>query len=1277
MKISFFKFRQRYVAIIALLMLSISVLATDLNWNFSFSTSDIVFSQSGGYTVISLVDGAQPRDAIGAPAIPSKYVNILLPDGATDVSVTATGNLVPLASDVMPWPVQRIAPKSKKQPPFTAPDSVAYASANPWPAVAATYEGVHEMQGSTFVSVRLNPIVYIGSEKTLYYRPSITVTVSYTAPDPSTIRKGPKKNLATEMVNALVVNPEPTTTVAPRSNSRDANTVDYLIITSSALSSGFQSLADYRASAIGGAYSTKVVTIEDIKSSYSGDDTQMKIRNCITDYYNNHGTTYVVLGGDDTIVPDRDTYNNVDNETYESHMPTDLYYSDLTGTWKATGNSNYGVKAANVDMSPEVIVGRIPIRNATQLSGYIAKVQAFEADSTTYTRNSIILGGPAAWCRYYGNKRPSDDVTGDGHKGFRDSHDYVSDSEMWLRRLYRDGIKPLWDNVESPTSRTVNLASDAITSWDTSKCGDKKLTASNLKTWLDNGYTHLMFSGHGFPQGWGMEGYNDAEYSTTQAAGQKNLVAFVYTDACLTGAFDCDGIGKSGTITVDVNTREEYSYTSEPCLGEAFIRNANGGALVHMGCARYGWGEADLLDTDPQTTDKDGYYTKATASNTSNGGPSTVYAYKFYNRLYEEDAISSNRTIGQAFAMSKADMISQCADYGCERWIQFGLNYLGDPAIALYPRNIVIEPSAPVWSEFPADINVFVDDDYELNINSYISGYPKPEITMTSSDYEEATFDASTGKFSFSPKETGTYNFTFSASNSEGSVDVTLTITVKTPPVTVPSLSVTEEDITSEAASVYWTKCDDVTEYTIQLATDELFSTGSAGELFTIVENAANSNTAPEDWTYDIDSRSNSYLILTQGNSVVTEAFDASRFDKLSLSLYMRTYGGTSNPNITVQYSTDNGDTWSESLGTLSASNSTMAQQTLDISSAAGNSSVRLRIASTSASKTGVGIKDIIVGGANTTGGSVVITTNVNDTTYIFTDLTPSTTYYARVKGGADWSNIVSFTTSGAQMMILTSDGDNTEAINAAATEGGKYDVTLQGRTLRKDGDWNTLCLPFNIPISGSVLDGDNVDVRTLSNAWFVGGYLVLDFTTPGSVTEIEAGVPYIVRWDGDGTNNLTEADLVFRGVTIDNTLNDETFILDDTNEKSLTFRGTYKQIELTTADPSILFFGQDNTLYNPQIDLTDTDNPKYPSLEALSAYFQLDGVITGEGSGSNVIRNIVICFGEETTTDLSNIVSQKDEKNKCWYTIDGRRLSRKPTQKGVYIVNGKKVVIK
>ena len=29
------------------------------------------------------------------------------------------------------------------------------------------------------------------------------------------------------------------------------------------------------------------------------------------------------------------------------------------------------------------------------------------------------------------------------------------------------------------------------------------------------------------------------------------------------------------------------------------------------------------------------------------------------------------------------------------------------------------------------------------------------------------------------------------------------------------------------------------------------------------------------------------------------------------------------------------------------------------------------------------------------------------------------------------------------------------------------------------------------------------------------------------------------------------------------------------------------------------------------------------------------------------------------------------------WYTIDGRRVGGKPTQKGLYIINGEKVVIK
>ncbi len=846
-------------------------LASELTWDFIFAPSDVSLDPVGEYTLVSLADGANPRDAIGAPAIPAKFANILLPDGATDVSVAATGDLVLLASDITPYPVQRVAPKSKPLPPFTAPDADAYASADPWPSAVATFEGVHEMQGSTFVSVRVNPLVYVASEKALYYRPIVSVTVSYATPSvaPRSSRSVSQNALATEMVNALVVNPEAAdspSAVRRRAAAR-ASTVDYLIITSSGLSSAFQNLADYRASAAGGAFKTLVVTTNDIASSYSGDDIQMKIRNCISNYVKNSGTTYVVLGGDDKAVPDRDCYAYVSDEpAYEYHMPTDLYYSDLTGTWKSSGNTNFGVVKANVDMSPDVIVGRIPVRTAAQLSGYLAKVQAFEAD-TSHTRNSIIMGGPAAWGRYYGNKRPSDNVTGDGHAAFRASNrTYVSDSEMWNRRLFRDGIKPYWQSAES--SITMKIACDSITSWDSSTCGDKVLSASNLKTWLNNGYTHFMFSGHGYPQGWGMEA-ND-NYSSTQAASQTGLVAFVYTDACLTGAFDDDGIGGAGTITVDAST-DPYKYTSEPCLGEAFIRNADGGALVHMGCARYGWGSADYQNSD--TDEKyDGCYTNWTASNTSDGGPSTVYAYKFYKRLYESAAVNSNRTVGAAFAMSKADMISQCSSDGCERWIQYGLNYLGDPAITLYPR--VIPDAAPVFDSSTAVTNGYKNEAIYFDFSELLTaGSPAPTYTVSTS-VSSSLYEWADGLLAFTPSTTGTYTFTCTASNSSGTATCTLTVTVTEPPPATPEVPSTPPAAATTSFTAAWSAVADAASYKlyVQQKVAPATSARAAGDTILLSEdftafNSSSYSTTLASQTVDSGTWSYESVMMTPGGA--------------------------------------------------------------------------------------------------------------------------------------------------------------------------------------------------------------------------------------------------------------------------------------------------------------------------------------------------------------------------------------------------------------------------
>ena len=76
-------------------------------------------------------------------------------------------------------------------------------------------------------------------------------------------------------------------------------------------------------------------------------------------------------------------------------------------------------------------------------------------------------------------------------------------------------------------------------------------------------------------------------------------------------------------------------------------------------------------------------------------------------------------------------------------------------------------------------------------------------------------------------------------------------------------------------------------------------------------------------------------------------------------------------------------------------------------------------------------------------------------------------------------------------------------------------------------------------------------------------------------------------------------------------------------------------------------------------------------------AYFQLNGITAGDPTNPTVgINNFVLKFGDETNA-IENLQSPIfNYKPEGWYTIDGRRLQGKPSRAGVYINNGKKVVI-
>ena len=113
----------------------------------------------------------------------------------------------------------------------------------------------------------------------------------------------------------------------------------------------------------------------------------------------------------------------------------------------------------------------------------------------------------------------------------------------------------------------------------------------------------------------------------------------------------------------------------------------------------------------------------------------------------------------------------------------------------------------------------------------------------------------------------------------------------------------------------------------------------------------------------------------------------------------------------------------------------------------------------------------------------------------------------------------------------LANADDNSTTITGA--NGYVADVTLNSRTLYKDGKWNTLCLPFEVDITDGTLAGDNVEAMTLNTetSGLSSSTLTLNFTAV--TTTIPAGTPFIIKWDESGSDIPNP---VFSGVTIDKT---------------------------------------------------------------------------------------------------------------------------------------------
>ena len=234
--------------------------------------------------------------------------------------------------------------------------------------------------------------------------------------------------------------------------------------------------------------------------------------------------------------------------------------------------------------------------------------------------------------------------------------------------------------------------------------------------------------------------------------------------------------------------------------------------------------------------------------------------------------------------------------------------------------------------------------------------------------------------------------------------------------------------------------------------------------------------------------------------------------------------------------------------------------------------------------------------------------------------------------------------------LMLYDDINNTITLETYASRNKTTNAQLVNRTFYKDNSWTTLCLPFDVNnLNDTPLEGATImELNTASRNGFdsTTGMLYLSFKT---VTAIEAGKPYIVKWD----NGENIEDPVFENIAITNyepiTIASETFELDAIN-----MVGSYAPVYASAGDKSIMFLGTDKAIYYPTEDAY---------LNSFHSYFEIPSL---KGIEDIAVKNYTIDFdgafvGIEDIKVLDNLSAKE-----ILYDLQGRIV--KNPSKGIYI---------
>ena len=503
----------------------------------SIAISDPIINDKGQYVAVNVQEATSFLLDIGKPILPVVTKVLTFPFGTKIHSVEVNffdKNELVLLKEINPAP--ELTPVDENVVNEPIKDVAVYDDAALYPTRGYSYKigaGLDGTEHVIYLSINCYPVLYSSITHTIYYTKNAEIKITYEEP------KAPTLFL---------------------------DQYDLVIIAPSEFLNQLQPLIDHKISM---GMKTFLKTTEDIYSGYSGWDNAEKIKYFIKDAIETWGIDYVLLVGGVTKLPIRTSYASFWEET----TLTDLYYADIYDengsfcSWDLNANGKFGEVYQNarefydidgVDLYPDVIVGRLPCENSTEVTIVVDKILYYETKTygESWFQNMIFVGG--------------------------DTFPHWRGNEGEELNLMNEQIMSEFEPIQLWTS-------------------DGTFTAESLNEAINNGAGFIDYSGHGFEIGIATHPPNRRKwipYHTNHLIGATNAykLPIVFFDACLTAKLDFDVsdlIAYLSHILSHIIDKFTIGSTLLPCFAWSCVAKSNGGCIATIGATRTAYGGID------------------------------------------------------------------------------------------------------------------------------------------------------------------------------------------------------------------------------------------------------------------------------------------------------------------------------------------------------------------------------------------------------------------------------------------------------------------------------------------------------------------------------------------------------------------------------------------------------------------------------------------------------------------------------------------------------------